>query len=146
MWEGCHPVLGAEPEASWREITGWEVPGVGEIDVDGQGHGLSVLPSDGRLRVELAFPGAYAESDTSPYRKLGPVRLVLEGVRSLRSETPGAPEGPLWKRVLNGHSRDELPRMAWDAGSDVLEVRDGGTVLRCEGGSWRWEFASVPVG
>ncbi|MGI3225088.1 hypothetical protein ACRJ4B_15395 [Streptomyces sp. GTA36] len=144
MWEGCTPVLGAEPEPSRREITGWEIPGIGEMDVDSEGYRTSVLPSDGSLRIELAFSDAYVESEAMPYRRLGPVFLILEGVRSLDMETLGAPAGPLWKRLLQGDSQDELLRMAWDENEDVLHVRDGGTALSCRGGTWHWQVGFRP--
>ncbi|MFJ9432435.1 hypothetical protein ACIRQY_22630 [Streptomyces sp. NPDC101490] len=140
MWEGCTPVLGAEPEPSLHEITGWDIPGVGEVDVESQGYRLTVHPSDGSLHVELAFSGTYAESETTPYRRLGPARLVLKSVRSLDTETPGAADGSWWQRVLRGDSRDEILRMTWNQDEDVLHVREGGTLLSCAGGSWRWQL------
>ncbi|MEU9147309.1 hypothetical protein [Streptomyces sp. NPDC048349] len=141
MWDGCTPVLGAEPDPPRREITGWQIPGIGEMDIESEGYRMSVLPADGTLRVELAFSGAYAESETTPYRQLGPMVLSLDGVLSLGLDTPGAPADPLWKRVLRGDSQDELLRMAWDEKGDVLHVRDGGTTLSFRGGTWRWGAA-----
>ncbi|KAA6210243.1 hypothetical protein [Streptomyces filamentosus] len=144
MWEGCTPVLGTESEPSLREITGWEIPGIGEMDVESEGYRTSVLPSDGSLHVELAFSDAYVESEATPYRRIGPVLLALEDVRSLGVETVGAPTGTLWKRVLQGDPRDELLRMAWDENEDVLYVRGGGTVLSCRGGTWHWQVGFRP--
>lgn len=142
MWDGCTPVLGAEPEPPRREITGWELPGIGEMDVESEGYRMSVLPADGSLRIELAFSGAYVESESAPYRPLGPVSLVLEGVRSVGMNTSGAPADPLWKRVLRGDPQDTLLRMAWDRKEDVLHVSDGGTVLTCRGGTWHWQLGA----
>ncbi|MFC8293618.1 hypothetical protein ACFUJ0_27245 [Streptomyces sp. NPDC057242] len=144
MWEGCIPVLGAESEPFLREITGWEIPGTGEMDVESEGYRTSVLPSDGSLHIELAFSDAYVESEVMPYRRIGPVLLSLEGVRSLGMETLGASTGPLWKRMLQGDPQDELLRMAWDQNEDVLYVRDGGTVLSCRGGMWHWQIGFRP--
>lgn len=141
MWDGCTPVLGAEPDPPRREITAWQIPGIGEMDIESEGYRMSVLPTDGTLRVELAFSGAYAESEAAPYRPLGPMVLSLEGVLSLGLDTPGAPADPLWKRVLRGDPQDELLRMAWDEKGDVLHVRDGGTTLSFQGGTWRWRPA-----
>ncbi len=91
MWLGCTPVLGDETGPAGREISGWRVPGMGEIDVESEGFGLSVLPTGETLRVELAFAAAYAESETEPYRPVGPVTLTLDAVRSIALHTPGAP-------------------------------------------------------
>jgi hypothetical protein len=88
--------------------------------------------------VELEFAGAYTESETEPYRALGPVKLSLEGVLSVSLGTSGAPTGPLWKRVLDGDPCDEVLRMEWEEGADVLHVRDAGVALSCRGGTWRW--------
>ncbi|MET9934915.1 MULTISPECIES: hypothetical protein [unclassified Streptomyces] len=93
------------------------------------------------MRIELAFRDAYAESASAPYRPLGPMSLVLEGVCSVGMETLGAHAESLRKRVLRGDSQDELLRMAWDEKDDVLQVRNGGTVLTCQGGTWRWQLA-----
>lgn len=141
MWDDCTPVLGAEPDPPRREIIGWELPGIGEMDLESEGYRMSVLPADGSLRIELAFSAAYAESESAPYRPLGPVSLILHGVHSISMDTPGAPADPLWKRVLRGDSQDELLRMAWDEQEDVLYMSDGGTVLTCRGGTWHWQFA-----
>ncbi|MFF6787491.1 hypothetical protein ACFY9C_00255 [Streptomyces filamentosus] len=144
MWEGCTPVLGAESELSFREITGWEIPGIGEMDVESEGYRTSVLPSGGSLHIELAFSAAYVESEATPYRRIGPVLLILEDVRSLGMETLRAPRGPLWKRVLQGDPQDELLRMSWDENEDVLYVREDGTVLSCRGGVWHWQAGFRP--
>jgi hypothetical protein len=140
MWYGCTPVLDEEPGRSGREISGWLVPGVGELDIESEGFRTSVLPTGETLRVELEFAGAYTESETEPYRALGPVKLSLEGVLSVSLGTPGAPTGPLWKRVLDGDPRDEVLRMEWEEEADVLHVRDAGAALSCRGGTWRWVF------
>ncbi|MEU8777055.1 hypothetical protein [Streptomyces sp. NPDC048606] len=144
MWEGCTPVLGAEPEPSRREIAGWKVPGIGEMDVESHGFRSTVLPANGSLSVELAFRSTYVESATTPYRPLGPVTLVLDGVRSLDTETPETPSDPLWKRALRGDGGDALLRMSWDQEEDVLYVGDGRTTLRCRGGTWRWRLDTTP--
>ncbi|MFG2735520.1 hypothetical protein ACGFX7_11890 [Streptomyces harbinensis] len=138
MWLGCTPVLGDETGPAGREISGWRVPGIGEIDVESEGFRLSVLPTGETLRVELGFAAAYAESETEPYRPVGPVTLTLDAVRSIALHTPGAPSDPLWKRVLRGDPHDEVLRMTWDEDDDVLHVRDGGVVVSCRGGTWRW--------
>ncbi|MFD5321209.1 hypothetical protein [Streptomyces sp. NPDC127098] len=138
MWVGCTPVLDDEPGPAGREISGWRVPGVGEIDVESEGFRLSVLPTCETLRVELAFAAAYAESETAPYRPLGPATLTLDDVRSIALHTPGASSDPLWRRVLRGDPQDEVLRMTWDEDDDVLHVRDGGVVVSCRGGTWRW--------
>ncbi|MCP9956809.1 hypothetical protein [Streptomyces sudanensis] len=140
MWEGCTPLLGTELDPLRHEITGWELPGIGEIDIESEGYRMSVLPADGSLRFELAFSNAYTESASAPYLPLGPVSLVLEAVRYINVETLGAPAEPLWKRVLRGDSHDELLRMVWDERNDVLHVRNGSTVLTCQGGTWHWQL------
>ncbi|MEV6394598.1 hypothetical protein AB0M39_07400 [Streptomyces sp. NPDC051907] len=142
MWHGCTPVLGAELDSPRREISGWQIPGIGELDIESEGYRMSVLPSESTLRVELAFAGAYVESATEPYRSLGPVLLSMEGVLSLSLDTPGAPDGPLWKRVLRADSSNDVLRMAWDEKSDILYVRDGGLTLVCRGGAWRWQVSA----
>ncbi|HEY8985352.1 MAG TPA: hypothetical protein VIU15_37970, partial [Streptomyces sp.] len=91
MWLGCTPVLDDETGPAGREISGWRVPGIGEIDVESEGFRLSVLPTGETLRVELAFAATYAESETEPYRPLGPATLTLDDVRSIALHTPGAP-------------------------------------------------------
>ncbi|MGW4034400.1 hypothetical protein ACWEFL_34760 [Streptomyces sp. NPDC004838] len=138
MWKGCIPVLDEEPVRSGREITGWRVPGVGELDVESEGFGLTVSPSGATVRVELSFARAYTESETEPYRGLGPVTLVLEDVESVELGTQGVPGGPLWKRVLGSDPRDEALRMEWAEADDVLHVRENGIVLSCRGGTWHW--------
>ncbi|MEE1753088.1 hypothetical protein [Streptomyces sp. SP18CS02] len=139
MWHECTPLLDEEPGPAGREITGWRIPGIGEMDIESEGFRLTVEPSGETLRAELAFAGAYAESPTEPYRPLGPMTLVLEEARSLRLLTPGTPAGPLWKRFLRGEPFDEVLRMTWDETEDTLHVRDGGSALVCRGGAWRWE-------
>ncbi|MFJ5100501.1 hypothetical protein [Streptomyces sp. NPDC088554] len=137
MWSGCTPILKEEPDPSGREISGWRVPGIGEIDIESAGFRMSVLPTGKTLHMELTFAGAYAESETEPYRPLGPAALSLEGVRSIALDTLGAPAEPLWKQVLRGDPHDEVLWMAWDEENDVLHVRDGGAALSCRGGTWR---------
>ena len=51
MWLGCTPVLGDETGPAGREISGWRVPGMGEIDVESEGFRLSVLPTGETLHV-----------------------------------------------------------------------------------------------
>ncbi|MFJ3606736.1 hypothetical protein ACIPVA_28490 [Streptomyces anulatus] len=114
------------------------------MDIESEGYRTSVWPSNGSLRIELAFSEAYVESEAMPYRRLGPARLVLAGVRSLSMETSGAPASFLWKRLLQGNPHDELLRMSWDEKEDVLHVQDSGTVLSCRGGTWHWQFDSQP--
>ncbi|WP_329558405.1 hypothetical protein OG711_04025 [Streptomyces uncialis] len=140
MWQGCTPVLDDEPGHSGREITGWRVPGTGELDIESEGFGLTVSPTGATLRAELSFARAYTESGTEPYRELGPVTLVLEDVTSLALGTPGAPEGPLWKRVLGGDPRDETLRMEWEQRDDILHVRENGIALSARGGNWHWRI------
>ncbi|WP_345035167.1 hypothetical protein [Streptomyces sannanensis] len=138
MWHGCTPLLDDEPGPSGREVSGWLIEGIGELDIESEGYRMSVLATEGTLRVTLAFSGAYSESETEPYRPLGPVVLSMEGVVSIDLNTPGAPDDPLWKRAIRGDSRDDMLRMTWDERGDVLHVRDGGTTLSCHGGTWRW--------
>jgi hypothetical protein len=138
MWRGCVPVLDEEPVRSGREVRGWRVPGVGELDVESEGFGLTVSPTGTTVRVELAFARGYAESETEPYRALGPVTLVLEDVASVALSTPEAPEVPRWRRALGSDPRDELLRMAWEERDDVLHLRENGVALSCRGGTWRW--------
>ncbi|MCY0949903.1 hypothetical protein OTB16_10300 [Streptomyces sp. H27-S2] len=45
MWDGCTPVLGAEPDPPRREITAWQIPGIGEMDIESEGYRMSVLPT-----------------------------------------------------------------------------------------------------
>ncbi|WP_240508875.1 hypothetical protein [Streptomyces agglomeratus] len=121
-----------------REITGWRIPGIGEMDIESEGFRLTVLSSGETVRAEIAFAGGYVESPSEPYRPLGPVTLVLADVFSLQLCTPRAPAGSLWKRVLRGEPYDEVLRMTWDQTQDVLHVRAGGSALVCRGGTWRW--------
>lgn len=137
MWHECTPLV-AEVGPAGREITGWRIPGLGEMDLESEGFRLAVLPSGETLRAELAFAGAFAESPTEPYRPLGPMTLLLEDVRSLELCAPGASTDSLWKRMVHGASNDEVLRMTWDESQDVLRVRESGSELVCQGGTWRW--------
>ncbi len=138
MWHGCTPILEDEPGPFGREISGWIIPDIGEIDIESEGLRVSVLPRGETLHVELMFSDAFAESPSEPYRPLGAAILSLEGVLSIAVETSGTVAESVWKQALHGKSNDEVLRMTWDKENDVLRIREAGTAIVCQGGSWNW--------